>query len=153
MGIDGVPVTGLNDDVVAGKRPEVHSPFDIERAGMFETYSQVSDNVDGIPLGPAVLGLDNDPGRRREDGLAPAKAILQSDAEDEVMERAGPVETHPSGSRIDADEIVSVSLTEHVGSVAWNPLAGGIGGHPFAPEGEVYDDWSKHRGILTLCDA
>ena len=80
MGIDCVPVAGLNDDVVAGQRPEVRSPLDVESQAMLEKYSEVSGKVDGIPLGPAVLGLDYDPGRRREDGLAPAEAILQSDA-------------------------------------------------------------------------
>jgi hypothetical protein len=34
--------------------------------------------------------------------------------------------------------------------VAGDFLAGGIGGDPFAPEGEVYDDCSKHRGLLAL---
>jgi hypothetical protein len=150
MGIDCVPVAELDDDVIARQRPEVRSPFDVESPGILEKNGEVSGRVDGIPLGPAVLGLDYDPGRGREDGLAPAIAILQADAEDEVMERAGPIETHWSGSWICAHEVIGVSLAEHVGSVAWDFLAGGIGSDPFAPEGEVYDDWDKHRGILAL---
>jgi hypothetical protein len=109
---------------------------------MLKKYGEVSGEVNGIPLGPAVLGLDYDPCCRREDGLAPSIAILQSDTEDEVMERAGPIETHPFGSWAYANEIVSVSLTEHVGPVAWDLLSGGIGGYPFTPEREVYDDWT-----------
>jgi hypothetical protein len=150
MGIDCVPLAELDDDVVAGQLPEVRSPFDVEGSGILEKNGEVSGGVDGISLGPAVLGLDYDPGSRREDGLAPAKTILQADAEDEVMERAGLIETHWPGSRISAHEVIGISLAEHVGSVAWDFLAGGIGGDPFAPEGEVYDDWGKHRGILAL---
>ena len=84
MGVERVPVAGLDDDVVAGQRSEVRSPLDVESQGMLEKDGKVSGEVDGIPLGPAVLGLDDGPGCSREDGLAPAKAIRQSDAKDEV---------------------------------------------------------------------
>jgi hypothetical protein len=35
MGIDHIPITGSDDDVVANERPEIHSPFDVESPGMF----------------------------------------------------------------------------------------------------------------------
>jgi hypothetical protein len=150
MGIDCIPVAGLNNDVIARHRSEVCSPFCLESLGVLEKYGEVPGEVDGIPLRPAVLSTNYNSGRRREDGLAPTKAILQSNAEDEVMERAGPIETQPFRLRIYADEFVSVSLAEDVGAVAWDSLARGIWGYPFAPEREVYNDRSKHRGILSL---
>ena len=70
--------------------------------------------MNGIPLGPAVLGLDNDPGRSREDRLTPTKAILQVDAEDNVVERTGPIETYWPGSWIYAHEVIGIALAEHV---------------------------------------
>ena len=84
MGNQGIPIAGLDDDVVAGQRAEVLCPIDIEGESMLESDGEVSSEVDRIPLGPAVLGLHHGPSHRGEDGLAPAKAILQSDAEEEV---------------------------------------------------------------------
>jgi hypothetical protein len=49
------------------------------------------------------------------------------------------------GFRIDADEIISVSLAQHVGSVAWDFRARGVRSYPFAPERKVDDNWSKHK--------
>jgi hypothetical protein len=34
--------------------------------------------------------------------------------------------------------------------VAWDFCARGVRSYPFAPERKVYDNWSKHRGILAL---
>jgi hypothetical protein len=108
--------------------------------------------VDRIPLEAAVLGLDDGPGCSGEDRPAPSKAILQSDAEEEVMERAGPIETPPFRLGINADEIIGVSLAEDLCPMAWDFLTGGVRGNPFAPKREVYDDRSRHRGILALRD-
>jgi hypothetical protein len=147
MGIDYIPVAGLDDNVVAGQRLEVCGLAGVESPGMLDKYGEVPGEVDGIPFRPAVLRLDYDPGRRREDRLTPAIAILQPDAEDKVMERAGPIETPVSRARINADDIVSISLTKQVGSVAWDFLAGGVGSDPFTPQREIYDDRSDHLSL------
>jgi hypothetical protein len=85
MGINNVSVTGLGDDVVAGQRPEVRNPVCLESPGIIEEYAEVPGKGDRVPLGPTVLGLDDGPGRSREDRLTPTKAILQSYTDDEVM--------------------------------------------------------------------
>jgi hypothetical protein len=150
MGINYVPVAGFNKDVVARQLPEVRSPFCSESSGVLDQYGEVSGDVDGIPLRPSIFGLDDNPIRGREDGPTPTIAILQPDAEEEVMDRAGAIKTHTTGLRIDADEIISVSLAQQVGSVARDFCARGVRNDPFAPERKVYDNWSKHRGILAL---
>jgi hypothetical protein len=103
--------------------------------------------VNRIPLRPAILCLNDDPGSRREDGLSPPIAILQTNPVDEITQRARPVETFISTAWIYPHEIVSVSLAKQVGSVTWDSRSGSVGGNPFAPEREVNNDWSKHRRI------
>src|SRR5512139_254221 len=119
MSIECVPVVAFDHNVVAGQLPEVCSLFGVESPGILEKYGYVSSQVDGIPLRPSIFNPDDDSSRSREDGLTPTKAILQSDAENKVMERVGPIETRSTGPRIYADEIISVSVAKHVGSVAW----------------------------------
>jgi hypothetical protein len=82
--------------------------------------------------------------------LAPTKEILQTYTEDDVLERARAKETHAPTFWIDADEIVGVSRAKQVGSVAWDSRSGSVWGNPFAPEREVYDNWTKHLGILLF---
>jgi len=58
MGIRRIPIGGLDDDKVAGQRPEVRSLFDVESPGILEKHGDISGDVDGIALGPAILGPD-----------------------------------------------------------------------------------------------
>jgi hypothetical protein len=146
MGINYVPVAGFNNDVVSRQWTEVHNPFCIERSGVLEEYGEVSDDVNGISLRPSIFGLDDDPIRSREDGLTPTQAILQTNAENKVMELARPIETPASTSWIYTDKIVSISLAQHVGPVAWDFCSGSVGCNPFASEREIDYDWSNHNG-------
>jgi len=68
MGIQYVPVTGFNEDVVAGQLTEVGGPICGESPGVLDHYGEVSNDVNGIPLRPSIFGLDDDPIRSREDG-------------------------------------------------------------------------------------
>jgi hypothetical protein len=112
---------------------------------MLESDSEISRKVDGIPLWPTVLGLHHGPSHRGEDGLTPAEAILQSDAEDRVVEEAGAIETHSPGTRACLDEVVGIPLPENVRPVAGNLLARRVRGDPFSPEREINDDWSRRK--------
>jgi hypothetical protein len=150
MGIDSVPVVAFDDDEVARQRSEVWRLICIDSPGILEKDGEVPDEVDGIPLRPAILSSDYDPGGSREDRPTPTKTILQTDAEDEITERARPVESSTTAFRIYADEIVSISLAKGVRSMAWDFRAGSVGADPFAPEREVNNDWSKHKRILDL---
>jgi hypothetical protein len=85
MGIYSIPIAGLDDDVVASQRPEVYDPVSVECPGILEKYSAVSDNMNWIPLWPAILRLDNKPGCRRENRFAPTEAILQFDSEYKII--------------------------------------------------------------------
>jgi len=98
VGIDSVPVVALDDDEVAGHRSQVYQPARVESPGVLEKVEQVPDGMDGIPLRPAVLNPNDNPGRRGEDGLAPTEIILQANAEEKITERAGPVITPVSAA-------------------------------------------------------
>jgi hypothetical protein len=150
VGKEGISIGRVDDDVVADQWPEVRGPFEIESQGMLQNYGKVSCEMHRISLGPAVLGLNNGPTDRGIDGLPPPKAILQSHAEDKVVEHTVFVEAHRSGCGVCAYEVIGVPLAEHVGPVTWNLLARGVGGYPFAPEREVHDGWSGHKRMLHL---
>jgi hypothetical protein len=66
------------------------------------------------------------------------------------MEQARPEGSNGPASRIDADEIESVSLAEQVRAMAGDSRTGGVRGDPFAPEREVNEDRRKHSRILVL---
>ncbi len=150
MGIHKIAVAALDDDVIAGQRPQVGGFVEVERPGVLEHDGNIPHHVDGVALGPTVRGLHHDAIRGRGYGLTPAVAILQTDAEQQVLQRAGTVEAHGACTRLQADEIIGVALAEHVGPVAGNFGAGGVGGEPFAPQGEVNDDGSLHPDYFSL---
>ena len=64
VGKESVPIAGFEDDVVASQGTEVHRPFDVEGEGMLQENGEVSNEMNGIPLGPSVFGLDNGPSGR-----------------------------------------------------------------------------------------
>lgn len=152
MAEEGIPIGRLNDDVIANQWPEVRSPLEFESQGVLEKYGKISCEVDGISLRPAVLGMDNGSSDRGIDRLPPAIAILQSHAEDKVVEQTVSLEAHSSGLWGCAYEVIGVPLAERISSMAWNLLARSVGGHPFTPEGKVYDGRSGHEGTPFLCD-
>ena len=149
MGKDGISIAGLYDDVVTSYRPEVVCLLGIESPSILDRHGKISNRVDWIPLGPAVLGVDDSAGQRGEDRLPPAETVLQLDAEDKVVEQTGPIETRPPRLRIWADEIEGVSLPQQFSSMTWDFLRGGFAGDPFAPEGKVYDDRINHGALYV----
>ncbi len=150
VGVDCIALAACDDDEVARQRPEIDLLFCIDRPGILEREGYVADEVDGIPLRTAVFSLNDRPGCGRVDGLAPTVAILQTDAEEEVLEQVGPVETHIAIFGVDSDEIEGVSLAEDIRPVAGDFRAGRVGGVPFAPQGEIDDDGSEYRRILDV---
>ncbi|GAB4445503.1 MAG: hypothetical protein Kow00120_15520 [Anaerolineae bacterium] len=70
------------------------------------------------------------------------------------MEQVRPIVTHSSTSRIDTDEIESVSHAKQVGSMAWDFRSGRVRGKPLAPEWEIDNDWGKHgEPSLSVMDS
>jgi hypothetical protein len=149
MSVDSIPVTAFDDDKVTRQRSQVRSLLRIDSPGILEKEEKIPQRVDRIPLRPAILSPNYDPSRGREDGLSPTKAILQTNAEDEVTKKAGSTETHSQAFWIYADEIIGVPLAKQVGPVAWGFRAGSVGGHPYAPERKVSNNWSEHMRAFS----
>ena len=87
VGKEGKPLGDLQDDMVARQRTEVFYSIRINRQAILDSNGKITDEVNGIPLGPAVLRLDHCPVRRGVDGLSPAIAILKRHTKDEVSQR------------------------------------------------------------------
>jgi hypothetical protein len=110
MGIDSVTVSCFDDEMVAGQKLEGSGLFCIESPGILDKNGEVPGKPDRISFGQAIFDQDYDPGGSREDGPTPTKTVLQLDAEREILEWAGAVETRASFLQFDTYEIVCVSL-------------------------------------------
>ena len=96
MGIDCIPLTSLDDDVIASQLLKGIFLLRVERPGILQKDGEISAGVDRIPLWPAVFCLDYDPRAGRKDRPAPAVAVLQGRAEDEIVKRTRPVKCQKS---------------------------------------------------------
>ena len=98
MSDDGIAVHGLENDIVPGQEAIVCYALLVERVSVLESDGEVPDGVHRISFGPAVLGDCNGRVRRGVDGLAPAIAFLQADAEQKIAQGTGPIKPRSTGS-------------------------------------------------------